>query len=123
MHLDTAIGGVNVPIAWFILFNMTVVMVLTPLFDTVVVPKLESWDFKFPVTWRMLSGLICRSERSSYLVCVAVVGVVVVANFKIMQLHLPSRVKLESLLLIKNVYQANWFFLYLLVVIQYLFSF
>ena len=45
MHLDTAIGGVNVPIAWFILFNMTVVMVLTPLFDTVVIPKLESWDF------------------------------------------------------------------------------
>ena len=71
----------------------------------------------------MLSGLICCSERSSYLVCVVAVGVVVVANFKIMQLHLPSRVKLGSLLLIKNVYQANWFFLYLLVVIQYLFSY
>ena len=61
MHLDTAIGGVNVPIAWFSLFNMTVVMVLAPLFDTVVIPKLESWDFRFPVTWRMLSGLICCS--------------------------------------------------------------
>jgi len=61
MHLDTAIGGVNVPIAWFSLFNMTVVMVLAPLFDAVVIPKLESWDFKFPVTWRMLSGLICCS--------------------------------------------------------------
>ena len=49
------------PIAWFSLFNMTVVMVLAPLFDAVVIPKLESCDFKFPVTWRMLSGLICCS--------------------------------------------------------------